>query len=211
MLDLKGIENVQLVVWFVVPGLVALYARAQFLTGRMPAQADAILPCLALSLVCFAIGRPIEQYFLPPAGSQWYLAGSLVILFIVPAVLGALLGLSAQRGWGKRLLHKLRVNVVHQVPCAWDWRFSDCTNGAWVLVILKDGTRFAGLFGTQSFASTDGRERDVYIERLYDLDDNNVWTPLSQGALILASEIRTIEFWPITPEEVQDERQDTTA
>jgi hypothetical protein len=210
VLDLKGIENVQLVIWFVVPGLVALYARAQFLTGRMPAQADAILPCLSLSLVCVAIGQPIQQYLLPSQQSQWYLAGTLVVLFVVPVALGALLGLSAQRGWGKRLLHKLKMNVIHQVPCAWDWKFADCTNGAWLLIVLKDGTKYGGLFGTQSFASSDGKERDLYIERVYDIGDDNVWRPLGQGALIVASEIRTVEFWPIQSEESSNERQDTS-
>jgi hypothetical protein len=136
------------------------------------------------------------------------LAGTLVFLFVVPALIGALLGLSAQRGWGKKLLNKLKLNVIHQVPCAWDWKFAECTSGAWLLVVLKDGTKFAGLFSGQSFASSDGKERDLYIEQLYDVDKYDVWHPLEQGALILASEIRTIEFWPIAVKETTSEQTD---
>ena len=40
----------------------------------------------------------------------------------------------------------------------------------WVLVTLKDGTRFAGYCGPQSFISSDPAEHDMYIEQTYDLD-----------------------------------------
>jgi hypothetical protein len=80
-----------------------------------------------------------------------------------------------------------------------------------VLVVLKDGTKFGGRFGAQSFASSDGKERDVYIEQVYEIDKYDLWTPSDQGVLILASEIRTIEFWPILPVEVSNERQGTAA
>ena len=76
----------------------------------------------------------------------------------------------------------------------------------WVLVTLKDGTRFAGFCGPESFMSSDPTERDIYIERIYDVDDQNNWSSRREkGVLITAGEIQTIEFWPHTSEESANE------
>ena len=80
--------------------------------------------------------------------------------------------------------------------------------GQWVLVTLKDGTRFAGYCGTESCMSSDPTERDIYIESVYDLTDDNVWTPRGEnGVLITAGEVQTIEFWPDIPQEDANEQQ----
>ena len=47
-----------------------------------------------------------------------------------------------------------RLYTVHVMPTAWDWKIGDMTE-QWVLVTLKDGTRFAGLCGSDSFISSD--------------------------------------------------------
>ena len=68
----------------------------------------------------------------------------------------------------------------------------------WVLVTLKDGTRFGGFYGAQSFTSSSPDERDMYIQWVYDIDEDGTWSvPDSEnGLLIAAGEIRTIEFLP---------------
>ena len=72
----------------------------------------------------------------------------------------------------------------------------------WVLVTLKDGTRFAGFCGPESFISSDPGERDIYIQWVYDIDDENNWSLRGlHGVLIAAGEIQTVEFWPYTSEE----------
>ncbi len=72
----------------------------------------------------------------------------------------------------------------------------------WVLVTFKDGTYLRGYCGPNSFISSDPTERDMYIERVYDLGDNGLWVDQDEkGALIAPGEISTIEFWPCHPEE----------
>ena len=56
------------------------------------------------------------------------------------------------------------------MPTAWDWKFGD-TSAQWVLVTLNDDTKFAGYLGLRSFISSDPGERDIYIERIYDLSN----------------------------------------
>lgn len=48
----------------------------------------------------------------------------------------------------------------------------------WILVTFKDSTRVAGYCGRESFISSDPSERDIYIERVYDVDDNGTWIPI---------------------------------
>ena len=64
-----------------------------------------------------------------------------------------------------------------------------------ILVTLKDGIQFAGFCGPESFMSSDPMEHDIYIQRIYDVDDENKWSSRSEkSVLITASEIQTIEF-----------------
>lgn len=87
------------------------------------------------------------------------------------------------------------------MPTAWDWKFGNM-NSQWVLVVLKDGTHFGGLCGPDSFVSSDPTERDIYIQWVYDIDDEKNWHPRGEtGVLICAGEVRTIEFWPYDLEE----------
>ena len=78
----------------------------------------------------------------------------------------------------------------------------------WVLVTLKDGTRFAGFCGDESFMSSDPSERDIYIQWTYDIDDQNNWSSRGEnGVLIAAGEVQTIEFWPCNPQEDANEQE----
>ncbi len=54
--------------------------------------------------------------------------------------------------------------------------------------------------------SSDPAERDIYIQWIYDIDDNNNWSRRGEnGLLIAAGEIRTVEFWPYNPQENANE------
>ncbi|MCY4531320.1 MAG: DUF6338 family protein [Gammaproteobacteria bacterium] len=86
----------------------------------------------------------------------------------------------------------------------------EAANRRWLKlrVDTQDGTRFAGYCGSESFMSSDPTGRDIYIERIYDLIDDNVWSPRGEnGVLITAGEVQTIEFWPNTPLENANEQE----
>ena len=65
------------------------------------------------------------------------------------------------------------------------------------MATLTTGQSVAGFFGANSFASSDGDERDIYIEEEYSVDDEGKWVPRPAkiGILIPMKEIRNIEFW----------------
>ena len=45
------------------------------------------------------------------------------------------------------------------------------TKNEWVIIILKDGTRFADFYGTESFVSSNQQKRDIYIQWVHDIDE----------------------------------------
>ena len=127
--------------------------------------------------------------------------GWFTLIFVGPAILGLVLGINIQKNLFRRLLQRCGLHLVHAIPTAWEWKFS-AMPPQWVLITLKDSTRFAGYCGPQSFISSDPAERDMYIEQIYDLDADYQWVNVGRKEVPIASgEIQTIEFWPCTEEE----------
>jgi Family of unknown function (DUF6338) len=207
MPDIKGIENLQLILLFVVPGLIALFVRSRFIAGRPPSTKENLLIFVVLSL--FYYGLII--FFIGPATSirePWILRAFVWILLILvgPAFFGFVLGVAAQKEWFTRFANWLGLTVVHIIPAAWDWRFSSIPKeGVFVMVTLTSGERVAGLFSDNSFASSDVGERDLYIEEEYTVTAEGEWHTRKErvGVLISAREIRYIEFWNPQPTTAQ--------
>ena len=207
MLDLKSLDNLYLIVGFLVPGLVVLFVRSQFVTGRSPSHSAALLSYLTVSVIYYALALPLVDFVLSIHKLDYDKALAWFTLILAgPAALGLLLGINIQKNLFRRVLQRCRLNPVHVMPTAWDWKFGGMTS-EWVLVTLKDGTRFGGFCGPGSFISSDPTERDIYIERIYDINDETNWSPRENGVLIAAGEVQTIEFWPYTSQENADEQE----
>ncbi len=195
-MDLLDPAKLQLFLLFAVPGIVALYVRAQFLTGRMPPVGEGLVAYVTISLTFHALAFPVlgGRYILTRVQPEWSFKW-VIFVFIVPALLGILLGLNARHGWISRILLKLKLVTTHPIGCAWDWRFSGIAE-CWVHIVLKNETKWAGLLGPNSFISSDPTERDIYLQQVYELDDDNVWNEKSSSVWISHGEIQSIEFWP---------------
>ena len=220
MQELQDADNLYLILLFLVPGFIVLFVRSQFVTGRSPSRSTTVLSYLIVSIIYYALALPFIDLVLSPAalpkgdGDQepglvkgWTLAAWFGLIVLGPAILGLVLGANVQKDLLRRVLQWCRLNPVHVVPTAWDWKFGGMPP-QWVLVTLKDGTRFAGFCGSDSFMSSDPTERDIYIERIYDVDDENNWNPRGENSVLISpGEIQTIEFWPdVEQETANDER-----
>lgn len=197
MAYLESIEHLYLVLAFVVPGLIVLFIRSQFVTGRRPSHSDALLSYLTVSVIYYALMLPFVDFVLsidePEYGKAvaWF-----VLVFVGPTVFGLLLGVVIQTNLIYRLIQRCGLNPVHVMPTAWDWKFGSM-DSQWVLVTLNDDTRFAGFCGPDSFMSSDPTERDIYIQLIYDIDNEDNWTSRGDnGVLITSGQVKTIEFWP---------------
>ncbi|MDX1700991.1 MAG: DUF6338 family protein, partial [Melioribacteraceae bacterium] len=79
---------------------------------------------------------------------------------------------------------------------AWDYFFSK-TESTFVRVYFKDGTIMNGKFGSSSYASSLPTERDIYLESVYEVEEDGNWEikQSSQGMLIKGEEIKAVEFF----------------
>ncbi len=199
MPKLLSLNNLYLILVFIVPGFIALSVRSQFITGRISPQNKAsFLSYLTISVIYGALVLPfVDPELIEKSRLSWF-----GLVFVGPIFLGLLLGLNVQKDFVRRLLNRFGLYPVHAIPTAWDWKFNGMATDQWVLVTLKDGTRFAGFYGAQSFTSSSPDERDIYLQWVYDIREDGTLSPPDdeKGVLIAAGEIRTIEFLAVQGE-----------
>ena len=210
MLDIL-IENPVTRNWvLLVPGIVILLVRSQFVTTRIASNAENLISYLAVSLIYHALALPFLDMFV--FHDNLFVGGTFawfLYILIIPVFFGLAIGINIQKNFVRRALQRVSLNPLHAIPTAWDWKFGRMqVTGEWVLVTLKNGTCFAGFCGPESFMSSEPDERDLYIQWIYDIDDDGKWLPLRETGLPVAGgEISTIEFWPSQPGGDADERK----
>ncbi len=199
MLELFTFENIYFALSFIVPGRIIVFFRSKFLIGRRSqSHYEALLSYITISVVYLAIAlsvmKIISEQFRVSMPEIYYLP---ILVILVPTILGIIIGVSTKNGWGRRIVNRIGFHPVHVMPTAWDWKFSAYKEEL-VLVTLKDETKIAGYISGGSFMSSDPEERDIYIEKLYELEDNDDWTNCDpKSILIMSGEIQTIEFIPM--------------
>jgi hypothetical protein len=197
-MDILDLEKLQILFLFAVPGMVFLYVRAQFLDGRLPNFSDGVIVYVVLSLIYhatwFTCDPKIYAFTLLDAKILQRLIW-VGVIFIVPAALGLLSATNIRYRWIATLFKKIGLTIIHPVPTAWDWKFS-CIKECWVLVTLKNETKWRGVLGENSFISSSAQERDIFIEKVFTVDKNGNWVERTSGVLITHDQIETIEFWP---------------
>jgi hypothetical protein len=124
---------------------------------------------------------------------------AVVALVVVPVVFGVVLALVAEirsPAWLRALLVRSGLSSVARVSQAWDWVFSRGFP-AYVRVRLTDGRVVYGVYGEQSFASSESGQRDLYLQQHWvEADD---WFaepyPQSMGVWLSGTLIVSIEFF----------------
>jgi Family of unknown function (DUF6338) len=96
---LKAPESLYIILFLVVPGLVIVYVRSRFISGRTPSHTENVLGYLVLSLLYYSIILPfIEQAF--NVREPWVAraAGWIVLTLVGPALFGLLPGSRTRLG-----------------------------------------------------------------------------------------------------------------
>jgi hypothetical protein len=192
-------EAAFLTVAFFVPGFIWESVLQTFIRRREDRADRAWVRFLTLSAFNYACWSWLIYLLIVQPGvlaQPWMAALSwFFILLVSPIALGVATGLLGQRAIVRRLLARYGVYTVHPVPTAWDYVFSHST-GSWMLVTLSDGSTVAGVFSARSFASSDAAERDLFLEKLYKVEDDGPWqpVPMNRGVWIRGEAIRAIEF-----------------
>lgn len=137
------------------------------------------------------------------AAHSWEVtAWVLLVLILLPTIVGYVVaGLSRRHGptWLARLMRVIGLSYSLNSVEAWHW-FLGSGQAAYVRIRLKgDGDRTVlGYYGTRSYASSDARCRDIYLETQFRPGTDKMFGPVygpSKGVWICGEEILTIEFF----------------
>lgn len=192
-----SLDAVNVALVFIVPGYIISTFRAHFITGQKLGGTDYLIRLLSLSTVNFTISG--WTIYLAVAWNSDPIVRALVwllVLGISPAIIGLISGLASKREWLRRIYGRLGLQPIHIIPTSWEYKFSTL-NASWLLVVLKDDTKFAGYWSGKSFASSQPDERDLLIEQIFDIPEIGPWIPTNKSVFIGPGEIKTIEFIPV--------------
>ena len=207
MVDLINPTNFEFFARYFLAGFILASVRSRYVLGERPKAAEFVFESVILSLLN-QMGFLVLAFLLSevarilPEGVTWgiaQVAATQIPFFletlVLPCFLGITLGISLRRGWNQKLLGSLAMPVIHPTRRAFDFAFGDITRERFVIITYADGAIVYGFFGSDSLASSDPANSDIYLERLYDVKDG-VWIPTSppKSALLILRDLRSIEF-----------------
>ena len=194
MPNFASFQSVYLLLSLTAPAVVFLFFRSRFTHGRMPKASDAILYFIAITSIYYSLIFPIFMIgFQTPKSKDFIWVTWILVLIILPAILGVFSGWVARKEFVYKALRKIGFDVVHDIPTAWEWKFSN-VGPSWVVITLKNGNSFGAEYGSTSFISTDPSDRDIYLEETYSISKTGKWTKRGYGMWVASSEISTLEF-----------------
>src|SRR6266487_3562240 len=119
---IKSIEQIYLIL--LAPGLITVYFRSLFITGRRPKTLEYAIEYVIISTVYFALSLPLVELALTVREPNWLrVLFWAILLGVVPALMGTLLGAGSQKGWWRFIFGKAKLSPVSPYPTGWDWAF----------------------------------------------------------------------------------------
>ena len=97
----------------------------------------------------------------------------------------------------------LKNRILRPEVTSWDYIFSS-RKPFWIILHLKNGNNIGGVYAYNSFTSSYPYKQDIYIEELWQLDENSHFDKKiekSAGIWIATDEISSIEFFEYEEDE----------
>ncbi len=200
------LEAIILIALVISPGYVcARFARDVISLTRDPGDLRFLLPAITCGTLVHVVIFPwsirildhYQQGSLRDHSLQFVVWG-LVTGFALPITLGVGISQLAKRPQIDRLLDRIGMGYVERMPSAWEYVIR-LKRSAYVRIHLKGQTvPIGGRFTQSSFASTTLKEADLFIQQVWQLDENGDFVrPLldNWGAWISHDTISHIEFF----------------
>jgi hypothetical protein len=196
---LKDFDAVKVLVW-VVPGAFIALFRSFGMRGRFPTVSKDDVAAFVLGTVIYYFVVRLFAKSFDFSGAATDKSGwtGFLLLILIPAVTGMLLGaLEASDAIG-RILRKTGIRLPSPDATAWETLFRELPANTLLLVTLKDSTTVVGRWvGGRggSASSDDAKIMDIFVGEIGEIDRHNHYIPKQprRGVYFSASEIRFIE------------------
>lgn len=197
MPDLFAPEKLVFFVVLVIPGFVALKVWEMLVPTARRTYQHSIIDGLTYGILNFVLLfwllKLAAENLTWDAHPVWLTVAVVGYGFAFPALCTILL-------FRIRNSKPIRKWMLNPTPTAWDSFFGQ-RKPVWILVHLKNGNLLGGLFGHNSYASSNPEDpeiQDIYIEQVWGVDGMGRFSdaiPLSKGVLIGSTEIEYFEFF----------------
>ena len=193
-MDIWNIDKLTLFLIFFLPGFISMKVYDLMVAGEPRDISKSVFEAIAYSTLNFgvlfwliAIIQTDDFYH---RHLILYSMSVAAIMVVVPACWPFLfLKLSTWRPVAKHFIHPIRK--------PWDYVFGK-RKSFWIIVHLQNGQKVGGRFDTQSFASSDPADEQIYLEEVWVLDEAGRFlkqVERSRGIIIMKDEIRAVEFF----------------
>lgn len=200
--DFSG-DKLTLFLFAVLPGLIAIQVYNLCSPPQKKELTSQILEAVSYSIINMVIWWSwIAQLYKSKIEDIPFYA-PLVICLLSPIVL-AYSWYWLRTGWLHRLLR-----LDHPTPKGWDY-FIRRHHHFWVLFHLKNGKRFGGYFGDNSYSSTFPHDPELYVEQVWRVDERGEFIEMVDrtiGSVVRQSDCELIEFFSPSGESEDEPEQ----
>ncbi|HAF0292528.1 TPA: hypothetical protein G9C53_004922 [Salmonella enterica subsp. enterica serovar Typhimurium var. 5-] len=199
-MTIESLEIVFYTLLFVVPGFITDSVYRYCYPQREDTGQYTIIRYLWFTFINYILWFPLIYLILSNdfhrSHPLWSFVISGFLVLVGPGILGFIISIIIIQGWLRKILQKFGFNPIHVIPTSWDYQFNRIENYAYVIICFIDGSTLGGLYSNQSFASSKSEERDIYLEKVYDIDTDGNWIEKDNtyGIWIASTDIRAIEF-----------------
>jgi hypothetical protein len=200
-MKLESLSDLYLTLAVLVPGFVYNAVILKFVPLRQNNQKEfALLRFVTTTALIFAscswLIYLVEFNILFDPKSIWKAFAWFFIIFCWPIGVALIHARIIQQDGLRELYRFLHLRPINPVPTGWDWIFGKL-QPYFVIVTLTDGTEIAGYFGELSLASSDPDHKDIFLEKVYTIPENDgdwVEVARSGGIHIDGGQIAYVEF-----------------
>lgn len=187
-------STINLFVLFVLPGLISMRMYRLIMPAESVQWGTALLEGLFYSSINYALFSPLIWFMhsgsFPSDHPILYAVFSIVILFVGPVSWPWCIRFAVRKTTWVRALQL-------PYPSAWDYYFDE-RHPAFVIIHLTNGNIVGGYYGPRSYATSYPNDGDIYLEAVYELDDDGTFVepiPDTNGLLISKDAYHYVELF----------------
>lgn len=165
-MDIFDTYKIILFFLFFVPGFISIKVWGILKPADKIDAVTYILEAVSFSSLNYALFSPIfiSIWLNWDSNFYWYhYLVMIVVIFISPLCLPLLYSKIVDS-------ERLQGHIKHPIPKAWDYFFSR-GEACFMMIHLKNGDVIGGIFGSNSFASSYPAEEDIYIEKVWQINE----------------------------------------
>jgi hypothetical protein len=196
-MDIFNADKLLLFFMFFVPGFISTKIWSLIMPSDYRKISDYLLEVLSYGCINFAIWF-YPAYLITKNNNfcWWVYLFWLIVLFISPILWPIIIRTIL-------MLNLLKGKIMHPIAKPWDYFFGT-GEACYILIHLKSGKLIAGLYGSNSFASSFPSAEELYLEEVWKINEEGEFQDKidgTSGIWISKESFDYIEiFKPITEE-----------